>query len=50
MNEGKPAEIAEKMVQGRLNKFYKEICLEEQPFVKDSDIDVKTYAKIMAEK
>ena len=45
MNEGKPAEIAEKMVQGRLNKFYKEICLEEQPFVKDSDIDVKTYAK-----
>ena len=45
MNEGKPAEIAEKMVQGRLNKFYKEICLEEQPFVKDCDIDVKTYAK-----
>ena len=39
MNEGKPAEIAEKMVQGRLNKFYKEICLEEQPFVKDSDIN-----------
>ena len=45
MNEGKPAEIAEKMVQGRLNKFYKEICLEEQPFVKDDDINVKTYAK-----
>ena len=45
MNEGKPTEIAEKMVQGRLNKFYKEICLEEQPFVKDSDINVKTYAK-----
>ena len=45
MNEGKPAEIADKMVQGRLNKFYKEICLEEQPFVKDSDINVKTYAK-----
>ncbi len=45
MNEGKPAEIAEKMVQGRLNKFYKEICLEEQPFVKDGDINVKTYAK-----
>lgn len=45
MNEGKPAEIAEKMVQGRLNKFYKEICLEEQAFVKDSDINVKTYAK-----
>ena len=45
MNESKPAEIAEKMVQGRLNKFYKEICLEEQPFVKDGDINVKTYAK-----
>ena len=45
MNEGKPAEIAEKMVQGRINKFYKEICLEEQPFVKDGDSNVKTYAK-----
>ncbi len=45
MNEGKPKEIAEKMVQGRIKKFYKEICLEEQPFVKDSDIDVKTYVK-----
>ena len=45
MNEGKPAEIAEKMVQGRINKFYKEICLEEQPFVKDGDITVGTYVK-----
>lgn len=45
MNEGKPQEIAEKMVNGRINKFYKEICLEEQPFVKDSDINVKTYVK-----
>ena len=43
VNEGKPAEIAEKMVEGRINKYYKEICLEEQPFVKDSDIIVKTY-------
>ena len=43
INEGKPAEIAEKMVEGRINKYYKEICLEEQPFVKDSDINVKTY-------
>lgn len=32
---GKPAEIAEKMVEGRLNKFYGEICLLDQPFVKD---------------
>ncbi len=45
MNEGKPKEIAEKMVQGRIQKFYKEICLEEQPFVKDSDINVKTFVK-----
>ncbi len=45
MNEGKPQEIAEKMVQGRIQKFYKEICLEEQPFVKDSDINVKTFVK-----
>ena len=40
MNEGKIAEIAEKMVEGRVQKFYKEICLEEQPFVKDSDVSV----------
>ena len=45
INEGKPAEIAEKMVQGRVKKFFKEICLEEQPFVKDGDIDVKTFVK-----
>ena len=41
MNEGKPAEIAEKMVQGRIGKFYAEICLLEQPFVKDPDIKVQ---------
>ena len=41
MNEGKPAEIAEKMVMGRIGKFYGEVCLLEQPFVKDSDMTVK---------
>ena len=41
MNEGKPAEIAEKMVQGRIGKFYGEICLIDQPFVKNPDIKVK---------
>ena len=41
INEGKPAEIAEKMVEGRVKKFFKEICLEEQAFVKNGDIDVK---------
>ena len=45
MNEGKPAEIAEKMVNGRINKFYKEVCLLEQPFIKDPDLDVAGYAK-----
>ena len=45
MNEGKPADIAEKMVAGRLNKFYKEICLEEQEFIKDSSVTVGNYVK-----
>ena len=45
INEGKPEEIAAKMVEGRIQKFYKEVCLEEQPFVKDSDINVKTFVK-----
>ncbi len=40
MNEGKPAEIAEKMVQGRIGKFYGEICLLDQVFVKDSNVKV----------
>lgn len=45
MEEGKPADIAEKMVVGRLKKFFKEICLVDQAFIKDGDIDVKTYVK-----
>ena len=45
MAEGKPEEIAEKMVVGRLNKFYKEVCLEEQAFIKDSSVSVKDYVK-----
>jgi elongation factor Ts len=40
LNEGKPANIVEKMVSGRLSKFYQEVCLLEQPFVKDPDITV----------
>ena len=40
MNEGKPAEIAEKIVLGRIGKFYGEICLVEQDFVKDPDVKV----------
>ena len=41
MNEGKPEAIAEKIVQGRIGKFYSEICLVEQEFVKNPDIKVK---------
>ena len=43
INEGKPADIAEKMVAGRINKFYKDICLALQAFIQDGDIDVQTY-------
>ena len=45
INEGKPADIAEKMVEGRVQKYFKEICLTEQPFIKDSGISVATYVK-----
>jgi len=37
LNEGKPEKIVEKMVEGRIEKYYKEICLMEQPFIKDTD-------------
>ncbi|NLP29883.1 MAG: elongation factor Ts [Clostridiales bacterium] len=43
LNEGKPQNIVEKMVVGRLKKELKEICLLEQSFVKDTDISVKQY-------
>ena len=45
MAEGKPEDIAEKMVVGRLNKFYKEVCLVEQAFIKDSGMTVEQYVK-----
>ena len=45
LNEGKPQNIAEKMVMGRISKYYKEICLLEQPFVKDDEITVDTFIK-----
>ena len=47
MNEGKPAEIAEKMVQGRIGKFYSEICLVDQEFVKDPDMKI---SKLLSDK
>jgi elongation factor Ts len=43
--EGKPEQIAEKIVIGRLNKFYKEVCLQEQPFIKDDSKTVKDLLK-----
>jgi len=39
-NEGKPEKIIQKMVDGRIEKFYKEVCLLEQPFIKDPDISI----------
>ncbi|MDE6471508.1 MAG: translation elongation factor Ts [Clostridia bacterium] len=41
----KPLNIIEKMVEGRINKYYKEVCLVEQPFVKDGDKTIKTLLK-----
>ena len=45
LNEGKPADIVEKMVVGRLKKELKETCLLEQKFVKDNDVTVAQYVK-----
>lgn len=42
---GKPENVIEKMVTGRINKFYKEICLIEQPFIMDTDKTVGTIAE-----
>ncbi|MBP5426466.1 MAG: translation elongation factor Ts [Clostridiales bacterium] len=47
INEGKPEHIAEKMVSGRIEKFYNENCLMEQPFIKDPD---KTVSQLITEK
>ncbi len=43
--EGKPEHIAEKIVIGRLNKYYKEVCLLEQPFIKDDSKAIKDLVK-----
>ncbi len=45
LNEGKPEKIIEKMVEGRVAKFYKEVCIVEQPFIKDPDKTVKALVK-----
>ena len=46
LNEGKPEKIVDRMVEGRIEKYYKEVCLIEQLFVKDGD---KTIKGLMAE-
>ena len=46
-NEGKPEKIIEKMVEGRIEKYYKEVCLLEQAWIKDPD---KTIRQLVTEK
>lgn len=43
INEGKPENIVDKIVDGKIQKYYQEVCLEEQPFVKDGDVTVGKY-------
>ena len=45
LNEGKPEAIVEKMVMGRIQKFYKEVCLVEQEYIKDPDLTVTKFLK-----
>ncbi|OPA77625.1 elongation factor Ts [Paenibacillus selenitireducens] len=45
LNEGKPEKIVDKMVEGRINKYYEEFCLLEQSFVKDPDKTIETLLK-----
>ncbi|MBO2531713.1 elongation factor Ts [Planifilum fulgidum] len=47
LNEGKPEHIVEKIVEGRLEKYFKEVCLLEQPFIKDGDKTVEQLVKEM---
>lgn len=47
LNEGKPEKIIDKMVEGRIAKYFKDVCLLEQPFVKDPD---KTISQLITEK
>lgn len=46
LNEGKPEKIVDKIIEGRIDKFFKQICLTEQPFIKDSD---KTVTQLTTE-
>ncbi|MBN2797013.1 MAG: elongation factor Ts [Clostridia bacterium] len=48
LNEGKPADIVEKMIKGRVQKLLKEVCLLDQPYVKDDEMTVANYLKSVA--
>lgn len=50
LNEGKPEKIIDRMVEGRIEKYYKEICLLEQPFIKDTDMTVQEVVTSMIAK
>ncbi|WP_026692462.1 translation elongation factor Ts [Peribacillus kribbensis] len=45
LNEGKPEKIVQKMVEGRINKFYEEICVNDQTFVKNPDVKVGAFVE-----
>jgi elongation factor Ts len=40
-NSGKPAQVVDKIVDGKLDKWYSEVCLMEQPFIKDPDVTIQ---------
>jgi elongation factor Ts len=45
IKEGKPANVADRIVEGRLSKFYEEVCLLEQPFIKENSVSVRELIK-----
>ncbi len=49
INSGKPENIADKIVKGRINKFFKDVCLNEQEYVKDNKLSVKEYTKMVSD-
>lgn len=50
INSGKPSNIADKIVKGKINKFYKDVCLLNQEYVKDNKQDVKSYTEEVSKK
>jgi elongation factor Ts len=49
-NENKPEHVKEKIIEGKLEKFFEQVCLLEQPFIKNPDIKIKDYLGEMAAK